>query len=159
MGRHKEAVAWSTKSMRNVVFASLVALGAMGLSSAAVQAAPVAPMQLTVSGSNDLLQEASNHRDRDRRKTRKSWDRKRDGDRCRYRSSRCRHYRNGYWYANPWWTLPLIGGSIILNTQRHGSSSRHIAWCEDRYRSYNRYNNTWVAYSGAVRQCISPYGP
>jgi hypothetical protein len=32
-----------------------------------------------------------------------------------------------------------------------------VRWCEDRYRSYNVRTNTWVAYSGAVRQCISPY--
>jgi hypothetical protein len=145
--------------MRNVVFASLVALGVMGMGSAASQAAPVAPIQPVVSGSSDLLQEASTHRNRDRRQMRRSWNRNRDGQRCRYRSNRCRHYRGGYWYANPWWTLPLIGGSIILNSQNRNLGSRHIAWCSDRYRSYNRYNNTWVAYSGAVRQCNSPYGP
>jgi hypothetical protein len=147
-----------SKDMKHIVFASLVALGVMGFSSAPSQAAPTAPMQPLI-GSSDLLQEVSNHRNRDRRQMRRSWDRNRDGERCRYRSNRCRYYRGGYYYANPWWTLPLIGGSIILRSQQQGLSSRHVAWCENRYRSYNRYNNTWVAYSGAVRQCNSPYGP
>ena len=40
-----------------------------------------------------------------------------------------------------------------------GYGSRHVEWCMDRYRSYNPRNNTWVAYSGRVHQCVSPYGP
>lgn len=145
--------------MRKMIFASLIAFGGMGLFAGSSQALPVSGSTPAVNVQSDMVQQAASHRDRDRRHMRRSWDRHRDGDRCRYRSGRCRHYHNGYWYANPWWTLPLIGGSIILNSQRHGLSSRHVAWCEDRYRSYNRRTNTWVAYSGAVRQCVSPYGP
>jgi hypothetical protein len=32
-----------------------------------------------------------------------------------------------------------------------------VAWCLNRYRSYNPRTNTWVSYSGRVRQCHSPY--
>jgi len=145
--------------MRNIVVASVLTLGIAGFSSASAQAAPVSMPKPTVTGAGELLHEASNHRNRDRRQMRRSWDRNRDGDRCRSRSDRCRHYRNGYWYSTPWWTLPIIGGSIILNSQNRSLNSRHVAWCEDRYRSYNRNNNTWVAYSGSVNQCNSPYGP
>lgn len=34
---------------------------------------------------------------------------------------------------------------------------RHISWCHRQYRSYDDYDNTWVSYSGHVRQCRSPY--
>jgi len=38
-----------------------------------------------------------------------------------------------------------------------GWGRRHVEWCFNHYRSYNPRNNTWVSYSGEVRQCISPY--
>ena len=38
-----------------------------------------------------------------------------------------------------------------------GLSSRHIRYCRNKYRSYNPHNNTWVSYSGRVKQCYSPY--
>lgn len=96
----------------------------------------------------------------DHRHTHRHWDRKRHGDRCRTRHGNCRHYYRGYYYATPWWTLPLIGGPYFLGAQnryydRYGNA--HVEWCIDRYRSYNVRTNTWVSYSGQVRQCISPY--
>ncbi|MGI9483964.1 MAG: BA14K family protein [Hyphomicrobiales bacterium] len=32
-------------------------------------------------------------------------------------------------------------------------------WCLDRYRSYDPASDTFVAYSGKVRRCRSPYSP
>ncbi|MFN0264331.1 BA14K family protein [Tepidamorphus sp. 3E244] len=42
---------------------------------------------------------------------------------------------------------------------RSGSwrTRRHVNWCHSQYRSYDAYDNTWVSYSGNVRQCRSPY--
>ena len=34
--------------------------------------------------------------------------------------------------------------------------TEHVEWCQKRYRSYNPRDNTWVTYSGKVRECISP---
>ena len=89
------------------------------------------------------------------------WDRKRDGKRCSKRFGNCRHYYRGHYYETPWWTLPLIiGGSIAAQNSYDGDGygSRHVEWCLDRYRSYDPRTNTWVAYSGRVNQCDSPYG-
>lgn len=83
------------------------------------------------------------------------WDRRHHGPRCRSWTSYCRHYYSGWYYANPWWGMPMIGAGIVIS----GGANRHVAWCEGRYRSYNRRNNTWIANSGKVRQCVSPYGP
>jgi len=33
----------------------------------------------------------------------------------------------------------------------------HINWCYSRYRSYQARSNTYVSYSGRVKQCFSPY--
>lgn len=38
-----------------------------------------------------------------------------------------------------------------------GLSSRHVRYCLNKYQSYNPRNNTWLAYSGRVHQCRSPY--
>jgi len=34
---------------------------------------------------------------------------------------------------------------------------KHVNWCYRHYKSYDEYDNTWVSYSGNVRQCRSPY--
>lgn len=99
------------------------------------------------------------------------YNRYRHGYRCNGWSNNCRHYYRGYWYQNPWWTYPAIGIGIGIGAGAYyydddyvppparGYGSRHVRWCLDRYRSYNPRTNTWVAYSGRVNQCISPYGP
>lgn len=33
----------------------------------------------------------------------------------------------------------------------------HVAWCANRYRSYDPETNTYRSFSGAVRPCTSPY--
>ena len=100
---------------------------------------------------------AARHNVRERQSAGDRWDRRRHGDRCRYRYGGCRHYYRGYWYRTPWWSIaavPLIvGGAVIASS--HGSA--HVAWCHDHYRSYNPRTNTWVSYSGEVRVCVSPY--
>lgn len=40
---------------------------------------------------------------------------------------------------------------------RAGLSGAHIRWCENRYRSYRAWDNTYQPYNGARRQCWSPY--
>ena len=113
------------------------------------------------SGGDGIMQLAQDRRER---RMRSNWDRRRDGDRCSRRTGDCRHYRNGFYYQTPWWTLPLIIGGAVTGSNyddnrydggRYGN--RHVQWCSDRYRSYNPRTNTWVAYSGAVNQCNSPY--
>jgi BA14K-like protein len=97
-----------------------------------------------------------------------------DGPRCRYRTGECRYYRDGYYYRSPWRRdrgrigiviAPPIYGGYAYDYDDYDDdvyvgrrfSSRHVEWCSDRYRSYDPRSNTWVAYSGAVRQCNSPY--
>lgn len=108
-----------------------------------------------------LYQEVQVRRDRriDRRRSYYRW---RDGrvyPRYRYRYGRYRHYRDGYWYATPWWllTIPFAAAAGAAAASPGYGGSAHVRWCSDRYRSYNPRNNTWVGYSGRVYQCNSPY--
>ncbi len=97
------------------------------------------------------------------RELNRRWDRRLHGDRCRYRAGGCRYYRNGYYYRTPWWTLPLVGAGVVIGSTLDDGPyigprpRRHVAWCLDRYRSYNPRSNTWVSNSGDIRQCNSPY--
>ncbi|MBL8791518.1 MAG: BA14K family protein [Rhizobiales bacterium] len=141
--------------MKPTIFAALVGAAAFLYPVAGAQAAPVTPLPLAEAGSPYL--DLASHEGR--RHMRSDWQRHRDGRRCSHRNNHCRHYRGGYWYETPWWTLPLVGGAIIHESMRHDRAygRRHVEWCLDRYRSYDVRTNTWVAYSGDVRECISPY--
>ena len=144
----------------------LIGAGAFGLS-AMPAAAFTVPAQPAMEQGNPLLNEVSNHRDKRNRVVRgnanrgdvRAWDRARHGNRCRTRYGNCQHYHNGYYYSTPWWSLPLVGAAIIVGSTARGGGygNAHVQWCFDRYRSYNRRTNTWVSYSGDVRQCRSPY--
>jgi hypothetical protein len=136
---------------------SLIALAAMGagligLSTSEASAATIAPQKpaIAAAAENSLLVEVRRHE-------RRSYNRSRDGGRHYRRTNRYRHYHGGYYYENPWWLLPMIGAGIALSHRNYGYSSRHVEWCLNRYRSYNVRTNTWVSYSGHVRQCVSPY--
>jgi hypothetical protein len=135
-----------------------MALTGGGASAAALQPfSPLASSQQNVAN-DGMIQLAASKNDR---RMRPNWERNRDGNRCSKRGGNCRNFHNGYYYETPWWTLPLIiGGSIAANNNYDGGGygSRHVEWCSDRYRSYNPRNNTWVANSGRVNQCNSPYG-
>lgn len=150
------------KNMSLVILGAALGFGAMALTGGGASAAALQPFQPLAAqqqnAANDgMVQLAASAKER----MRDRWDRKRDGQRCSKRFGNCRHFHNGYYYETPWWTLPLIiGGSIAANNAYDGDGygSRHVEWCLDRYRSYDPRTNTWVAYSGRVNQCNSPYG-
>ncbi|MEQ1521590.1 MAG: BA14K family protein [Aestuariivirga sp.] len=147
------------KKLSLVIMGAALGFGTMALAGGASAAAlqPFQPLAASQSNGDGNIQLAASRQER----MRDRWDRKRDGQRCSKRFGNCRHYHRGHYYETPWWTLPLIiGGSIAAqnNYDGGGYGSRHVEWCSERYRSYNPRNNTWVAYSGNVNQCNSPYG-
>lgn len=77
-----------------------------------------------------------------------------------HRGFRDRHpgyrYYNGFWFPPAAFIFGTIVGSTIANSQGSGYSA-HVAWCEDHYRSYRQYDNTWQPYNGPRQVCISPY--
>lgn len=92
----------------------------------------------------------------------------RDGWHNGYRGYR--HRRPGYRYHEGWWfpAGAFIAGAVIGSTLsqpryterryiRRSTSSSHVEWCYDRWRSYREYDNTYQPYNGPRRQCYSPY--
>uniref|UniRef100_UPI003531FDDB BA14K family protein n=1 Tax=Pararhizobium sp. IMCC3301 TaxID=3067904 RepID=UPI003531FDDB len=62
-----------------------------------------------------------------------------------------RYYHRGYrhiWVA-PRYTAP--------RHYRNRGSSAHVRWCQNRYRSYDVYSDTFQPYHGARKRCNSPY--
>jgi hypothetical protein len=153
------------KNLSLVILGAALGFGTMALTGGGASAAammPLSPLAANQSNvaSDGIIQVAQG--DKKDRRMRNDWNRNRDGNRCSRRDDNCRHFRNGYYYETPWWTLPLIiGGSIAANNYDDdddgGYGGGHVEWCLDRYRSYNPRNNTWVSYSGQVNQCNSPY--
>jgi BA14K-like protein len=140
-----------------LALAALLGVGAFAMSVSGASAAAIPAVKQfaggdVINGGNSLLVEVAYRC----WSGRPCWDRHRHGNRYRYRYGRYNHYYGGYYYSNPWW---LVSVPIVIGGSRYrgGGSSRHVAWCYDRYRSYNARTNTWVSYSGNVNQCISPY--
>lgn len=162
--------------VRGFAIASIVALGALGLSngSASALALPIqqksADAELTAQNGN--IQPVVEHRRRIYWRNRqarfgyarqgynpRTW--RRPGrywgyrrDRYYWPRYRSRFYYDPFWGADPWWD---DGPPVIVAPRVSYRGSAHVEWCLDRYRSYNPRTNTWVGYSGKVYQCDSPY--
>ena len=163
-----------------IALRTMLGLGALAFSGASASAAAMLPLSPTVSGEAGATDGGIvqvNHKRKHNSDWNDDWNNtewsKKYGKRCSYYNDNCRHYYRGGYYQTPWWTLPvIIGGGIAANNYYgsnyyddgsydhgydSGMSSRHVRYCLNKYRSYNPRNNTWVAYSGQVRKCYSPY--
>lgn len=151
---------------------TIVALAAMGAGlagfSSGASAFPVQSAPVIESGSSPMLTDVRSRYQRNNQVM--HYDSHRHGMRCGNWSNNCRYRHGGYYYQNQWWLFPMVGAGIALGAAAAndgyygggyggggGYGNRHIAWCMDRYRSYNPRYNTWVSYSGRVYQCVSPY--
>ncbi len=79
--------------------------------------------------------------------------------RDRYRH---RYYDDGYYrYRRPRYYRPRVyyEPRPIYRERRYRRrrDSAHTRWCYRRYRSYQARSDTFVAYSGRVKRCRSPY--
>lgn len=66
-----------------------------------------------------------------------------------------RRHSDGWWYPLAAFGALSVGAAIANSADR---SDRHEEWCEDRYRSYRAWDNTFQPYNGPRKQCNSPYG-
>jgi len=89
----------------------------------------------------------------------------RQGSRYYYNGHRgYRDRRPGYRYHNGWWFPPaafvlgaIVGGAINNANRPPAYGNAHVRWCQNRWRSYRAYDNTYQPYNGPRRQCVSPY--
>ncbi|MDP9838353.1 hypothetical protein J2T09_003120 [Neorhizobium huautlense] len=74
-----------------------------------------------------------------------------------YRDRRAGYrYHNGYWYPLAAFAAgAIIGGAV--NRPSVSSSSAHVRWCSERYRTYRASDNTYVPRAGVRAICNSPY--
>ena len=135
-----------TLTKRALVIA--MAIGALSTGFTAAEAMPPIQIPQIQSNSGDLVmaQFVQNNNMRGRM----DWQMQRDGNRCRTRFGNCQHYHQGYYYQTPWWTLPLIIGSVAAS---NGGSS-HIQWCRSHYRSYNAQTDMWLGNSASTINAI-----
>ncbi len=66
-----------------------------------------------------------------------------------------RRHSDGWWYPLAAFGA-IAAGSAIANSADRGD--RHEEWCEDRYRSYRVWDNTFQPYNGPRKECNSPFG-
>lgn len=71
-----------------------------------------------------------------------------------------RGYRQhqGYWFPPSAFIAGAIIGGALDNQSAVRSGSAHVRWCQNRWRSYRAYDNSYQPYNGPRRVCTSPYG-
>ena len=88
------------------------------------------------------------------------------GPRYAYRYPGYNYFYGGFWYPWPWWSNVWnlqIGenygywGNGYGYGYGAGYQSRHVAWCQGRYRSYKPATDTYTGYDGLQHRCRGPY--
>jgi hypothetical protein len=146
---------------------TLLGLSTLAFTGGGASAAAMLPLSQAVTGDANAAADGivqANHK--------KKWKKKKwhgGNNDWNYRKHRHRHNSGVYL------SLPLIIGGAYGASRYYGDdyygddyvdyddydggglSSRHVRYCLNKYQSYNLRNNTWVSFSGRVRQCRSPY--
>jgi hypothetical protein len=71
-------------------------------------------------------------------------------------------FHDGYWYPQSAFIIarnyrPRIYERRVYRQRVISLPYEHVRWCEDRYRSYRAYNNSFQPNYGGRRACRSPY--
>lgn len=131
------------------LYAALAFSLALG-TAAPVMAAPPAFVPKAPTASSDLVQVQDRRARFERR-----------GNNYYYNGHRGYRDRHpGYRYYNGWWFPPaafalgaIIGGAL----SQPSTTSEHVRWCQNRWRSYRASDNTYQPSHGPRRACVSPY--
>jgi hypothetical protein len=145
----------------------LVAAGLAAVMAAPASAAPLAPPAAMAPSSGVALVKDSETlpppgrnewwwRNRGKHIDRGHWghdDWRRDSWRHR-RDYRGRN-RSGFYFGLG--IVPSYNYYVAPRRVYRSSSSAHVQWCYNRYRSYRAWDNTFQPYNGPRQQCYSPY--
>lgn len=144
---------------------TVLGLSTLAFTGATASAAAMLPLSPAVSSQANASSDGIVQVDHKRKWKKKKWNYNYD---WQYRKHR---HRDNIYLSLPF----IIGGAYAANRYYGddyydddyygyddgdyggGLSSRHVRYCLNKYQSYNPRNNTWVAYSGRVHQCRSPY--
>lgn len=158
---------------------ALAALGALPFDASAAPLGPVSNQSGAAFADGNVIQVHDNwsywrHQPRgrdhdwDRTWDRRGWDR--GWDRGGWdRGWDRRHWRRGfnsgiylnfgipaYRYYDGYYDEPIYKPRYYPR-KVYRTSSAHVQWCYDRYRSYRAWDNSWKPNHGPRRQCVSPY--
>ena len=61
-----------------------------------------------------------------------------------------------YWYQKPYQKYRYYDHKHWLHASAADADSRHVAWCSDRYRTYDPATDTYVGRGYKRYRCISP---
>ena len=105
-----------TNKLRLLALGAMIGVGAVTFAGAGASAAALPLSPTTLGQPHTLGDGVIQVADR----MRSNWEERRDGRRCSRREGDCRHFHDGYYYATPWWTLPLIVGGSFGNDYDNG---------------------------------------
>lgn len=85
--------------------------------------------------------------------------------RSRRRGRGFNHFRNGFYYSQPFWNFgdfyeddyDFYDDDEYDEPDYAGGGDRHEDWCRRKYRSYKVRTDTWTDFDGNTRQCNSPF--
>jgi len=60
------------------------------------------------------------------------------------------HHRHGY-HGHKFFTFQ------VYKAPNYGYWQQHLAWCQNHYRSFRAFDNTFQPIKGRRRVCISPF--
>jgi hypothetical protein len=152
-----------------IVLGAMLGLSTLAFTGTGASAAAMLPLSPIASGEANAANEGIvqvNHK--------KKWQNKNFNNKCFYKNGGCynkhRNKNRRDRFDRSYLFLPLVIGGGYGGYNYYddgyddygdydggGLNSRHIRYCLNKYQSYNLRNNTWVSFSGQVRQCRSPY--
>ena len=158
-----------------IALGTVLGLSTLAFSGAGASAAAMFPFSAVTSGDVQGASGGIIQVDNKKWYKKKKWNNNNNWNNDNWQYRKHRHRHNDGLYLS----LPLIIGGGYAANQYYGDddyddgdygyddsdygdyggglSSRHVRFCLNKYQSYNPRNNTWVAYSGRVHQCRSPY--
>ncbi|WP_239025350.1 BA14K family protein [Rhodoligotrophos defluvii] len=138
-----------------LLLAGVTALGGTPPQASAAPIGAVLNQASTVGEFNGMVEHVQS------RRRYRDYHRRYHGPRYRHRRPGYGYYHRGYYYRTPWWVGPAVGlgiaGAIAGAAGRAAGSSAHVAWCQDRYRSYDPSTDSYMGYDGRRHRCYSPY--
>lgn len=116
---------------RLLALGAMVGFGAVTFAGAGASAGSL-PLSPTTSGQVNTVSDGIIQVVERNNRMRSNWEERRDGRRCSRREGNCRHFHDGFYYATPWWTLPLIVGGSFGNDYGNGYGNGRLSCGEAR---------------------------
>jgi hypothetical protein len=155
-----------------IVLGAMLGFGTLAFTGTGASAAAMLPLSAVASGDTHAVLGGISQVDHKNKKWNKKKWHKKHFNYCNDWYGGCYNRHRRHHFDRSYLFLPLVIGGGYGGYNYYGDdyyddyyddydggglSSRHIRFCLNKYRSYNPRTNTWVSFSGRVKQCYSPY--